>query len=554
MGRTVLDLFCGAGGFSLGFEWAGYDVLAGVDVDETALDTFAANHDARAIECDLATVDPETFAHEYDIHPSDVDVVIGGPPCLPEGHPILTYEGYVDISDVAVGQRVLTHEGNYREVVDRGHKQYSGELTVLDLKYRAEPIHITPEHPVLTEDGWIEAGELTKNHSIAFPKRKNTAVRDDFTYESKLNQFTSEERSVSITGYETWRFVGAYLAEGWRRKEGGYEITLGVHEDDVSRTVTWVEDAWGETDTWTESTEGKGVKVTFCDEGVWKFLEQFGDGAHNKRIPPWVMDMPSQWVEGLLDGYVSCDGHEKETRIRWTSVSRELVEGVQRLWYRVHGTLPSTRKQEHQGSSIIQGRKIERSDMYAGLVPTSGTNHGCLGENSDRLYVPLSSVSSEKFRGTVYNLEVAGDNSYCTHLAALHNCQGFSTAQANRDPDDPRNNLVFRFARYVDHYQPESFVMENVTGITSIDDGETVELLCEDFRQAGYSVEYATLNAADYGVPQKRRRVFFVGQQDGEPAFPEPTHAPSEEIDEPTVTALDDALRTPTALEGAISD
>jgi len=112
-------------------------------------------------------------------------------------------------------------------------------------------------------------------------------------------------------------------------------------------------------------------------------------------------------------------------------------------------------------------------------------------------------------------------------------CQGFSTANLQRDEDDPRNNLVFRFARYVKFYQPESFVMENVTGIESIDDGKTVELLYEDFEKAGYEVDHATLNAADYGVPQKRRRVFIMGVRedvDGEPRFPEPTHAPPSEI------------------------
>jgi len=113
-------------------------------------------------------------------------------------------------------------------------------------------------------------------------------------------------------------------------------------------------------------------------------------------------------------------------------------------------------------------------------------------------------------------------------------CQGYSTANLQRDEDDPRNNLVFRFARYVEYYQPRSFVMENVTGIESIDDGETIELLYDAFEEAGYDVDHATLNAADYGVPQKRRRVFFVGVRDdvdSEPQFPETTHAPQSEIE-----------------------
>lgn len=112
-------------------------------------------------------------------------------------------------------------------------------------------------------------------------------------------------------------------------------------------------------------------------------------------------------------------------------------------------------------------------------------------------------------------------------------CQGFSVANHDRDPDDPRNNLVFRFAKYVGYYQPDFFVMENVTGLKSIDDGETLELLIEDFEDRGYDVEWSVLNAADYGVPQKRKRVFVIGVHedvDGEPTFPEPTHAPKKEV------------------------
>jgi len=113
-------------------------------------------------------------------------------------------------------------------------------------------------------------------------------------------------------------------------------------------------------------------------------------------------------------------------------------------------------------------------------------------------------------------------------------CQGFSTANLDRHVADERNNLVFVFAEYVAHYRPEAFVMENVTGITSVDDGTLFERLLADLREAGYVVDHEVLNAADYGVPQKRRRMFVQGVQEdrGEtPTWPEPTHAPRSELD-----------------------
>lgn len=74
---TVVDLFAGAGGFSKGFEQAGFDVVAGVDKNEKALETWSENHDGNVLQFDLTEKTPEDVSNVV----SDIDVVIGGPPC-----------------------------------------------------------------------------------------------------------------------------------------------------------------------------------------------------------------------------------------------------------------------------------------------------------------------------------------------------------------------------------------------------------------------------------------------------------------------------------------
>lgn len=82
MSKRVLSLFSGAGGAVVGFENAGYDVVAAVDFDEDCCATVEANHDdLQVIQEDLSEIGPHEFALEYDVAPSDVDVVVGGPPC-----------------------------------------------------------------------------------------------------------------------------------------------------------------------------------------------------------------------------------------------------------------------------------------------------------------------------------------------------------------------------------------------------------------------------------------------------------------------------------------
>lgn len=96
-------------------------------------------------------------------------------------------------------------------------------------------------------------------------------------------------------------------------------------------------------------------------------------------------------------------------------------------------------------------------------------------------------------------------------------CQGFSLS-GNRDKKDPRNSLFMEFVRFVKHFQPKFFVMENVTGILSMEtkSGELVKnVIREEYDKAGYNVEIFILNAAEFGVPQSRIRVFFIGLRKG---------------------------------------
>jgi len=106
-------------------------------------------------------------------------------------------------------------------------------------------------------------------------------------------------------------------------------------------------------------------------------------------------------------------------------------------------------------------------------------------------------------------------------------CKGFSTATGKRDADDPRNSLVFSFIDWVEELRPTVVSMENVPGMTSITNSFMDEMVAT-YREAGYIAKWKILNAADYGVPQKRKRVFTVAWKKGrEPEgdwFPRPTH------------------------------
>lgn len=126
-------------------------------------------------------------------------------------------------------------------------------------------------------------------------------------------------------------------------------------------------------------------------------------------------------------------------------------------------------------------------------------------------------------------------------------CQAFSTAGQRRSLSDPRGGLFHHFIRIVQEARPRFFVMENVKGMLSAavkhrplnrrgpghpplkaeeELGSAFRVVVDELKKLDYYVVFDLLNAADYGVPQARERILFIGSRDGRSVcMPEPTHA-----------------------------
>ena len=110
-------------------------------------------------------------------------------------------------------------------------------------------------------------------------------------------------------------------------------------------------------------------------------------------------------------------------------------------------------------------------------------------------------------------------------------CQGFSVANIKRNVADERNQLYKQLIRIIEAKKPKFFLAENVKGIMSLGKGEILKMILADFSNLGYKVQAKLLNAADYGVPQLRQRVFIIGVRndvDFNYEYPLPTHSADE--------------------------
>jgi DNA (cytosine-5)-methyltransferase 1 len=124
-----------------------------------------------------------------------------------------------------------------------------------------------------------------------------------------------------------------------------------------------------------------------------------------------------------------------------------------------------------------------------------------------------------------------------TLLTAGIPCQGFSLANRKQHDEDERNYLFEEFVRSVKLLSPEFILIENVSTMRNAKDGAFVEAIAECLNRLGYAVEHRVLKAEEYGVPQSRRRLFFLGSRvTDDIEWPAPTH------DEPITVeeAIDD--------------
>lgn len=90
-------------------------------------------------------------------------------------------------------------------------------------------------------------------------------------------------------------------------------------------------------------------------------------------------------------------------------------------------------------------------------------------------------------------------------------CQSFSTLNPTKDTNDARANLYKQIARFLNEKKPKYFVCENVKGLITLQKGEIITKIKKAFENCGYRVDYQLLKAVDFGIPQRRERVFIVG-------------------------------------------
>ena len=126
-------------------------------------------------------------------------------------------------------------------------------------------------------------------------------------------------------------------------------------------------------------------------------------------------------------------------------------------------------------------------------------NYNCPKE---RFYQDIRLLDGSDFKGSV-DLFVGGSP-----------CQSFSSVGQQLGLEDTRGTLFYDFARLIKEIEPKVFIYENVRNLLRHDEGKTWKVINDVFQELGYNIEFSILDAADYGIPQRRRRLFVIGYKD----------------------------------------
>lgn len=480
---------------------------------------------------DMTTIAPRILSGEVEAP----DILCGGTPCFLGDHLVLTETGYIPIRNVQVGMKVMTHEGRLRRVLRTGFKsaQY-GFFTAVGHR----PIACTPNHPFLSVyyKTWI--GGSGRRQTVFSDTVWTPAEQMEGRQWCSLLEYDEipcEFDSAKLAGAPSllMRLAGMYVGDGWIRRFKGKNkktVMLGLNR----RKLEIYHDVFGNLGEY-EVTEGGVTKVAISDTRLADWLvKNFGEHAHAKRIPAWVLASP--YKHDFLRGYIDTDGCVLANGVSFTTVSSALAFGIADLC-NADGYVASVKFVPVKKTTAIEGRIVNQRDQWQVRAFHQACSRKSRELNGYLCRLAKSYVKTQ-YVGIVYNLEVEEDNSYILEGAVVHNCQAFSVAGLRKSLDDARGNLSLVFcelanaidtARLVRRLPPSIIFWENVPGVLNTKDNAfgcflaglaqcdvPLEVPGGKWGGAGYvltgkrAVAWRTLDAQYFGVPQRRRRVFVV--------------------------------------------
>lgn len=578
--ELIVDSFAGGGGASLGITWAtGRAPDIAINHDENAIEMHAANH-------------PDTVHVLEDVWRTDLRALVNGrrvgllwlsPDCFLAGTLILTQRGLVAIESIKVGDLVLTHKSRWRTVVSsmchqaqtvcvKGHGHY-GLVTTPNHAFYSK--RITTRYPNNKKPNGKRVAPVRKVENPYWPTA--SSMVDKLWATPHLFPESEIPTCRAEFSAEFFYWVGRYIGDGSLNK-GDVEVSCGVAEVDAFKaamTRAPLKHSDGTAIGFRVNRQGSSERVIWGSQSLVDWLRKnFGDYCHEKRIPFWCFAMQRTWREALLSGYVDADGCDEKANVTAVrTVSKQLAIGIRLLACSL-GFAPCMYLSPG-GPMTIEGRNCISRDAYI-VKWRKNLQAETVFRDGSHLFSPVRDVSDAGVQ-LVYSLQVDEDESFVADGIVVHNCKHFSRAKGGKPVEKNIRSLAWIACKWAEQVQPRMIFLENVREFAEwsplvprlvcgncgwkgtegqakllrvrrkcpacecrqlrvtedmVPDptrkGLTFRRFVGRLRNLGYHVEWRNLDAAEYGAPTHRKRLFLIARCDGQPiAWPEPTHGKS---------------------------
>lgn len=481
----VFEAFAGVGSQHMALRNLGvdYEVVGVSEIDKFAHQAYEAIHGETPNFGDISKLQPEDLP--------DFDLFTYSFPCFTGDSLVFVKDkGYVPIKQVSVGDLVLTHTGEYKEVTafyNQGLKplfSVSSELT--------RDISTTENHPFyvrsksesgLTPPKWKEARELTISDYLGFPV--NTESQLPQGYPSLESHFEN---------LDFWRLLGVLLVYPFTLK--GEELILKVDNKHYHLLRDLTE---GLFDTSSLELGNSQLEFRIRNCALVNYLRESALKRHRLHFQAQWVDLPLQQIRALLWGFQRVSGQTVDFTSTLFVTGKELLYGISQLVLKAY-KVPFTVRE-----SINDHYRIEFSELE--------TQSDSMIFEDNFVWVSVESASYTPYNGSVYDISVKDNHSFTVQNCIVHNCTDLSSAGKQRGFEKgsgTSSSLLWECQRIIEGKKPKALLLENVKALNSAKFRDGFHSWLSFLRGLGYTNYYGVLNAKDFGLPQNRERVFVV--------------------------------------------
>ena len=498
----LLELFGGIGACSSALTRLGinYEIADYVEIDKYAVASYNAIHNTNFEPQDITTWDKDI----------KVDLIMHGSPCVTADSLILTKDGYKPITDVQVGDEVLTKSNVWQKVAKKFDNGVHQTCYLDGMGF--ENIHCTLNHKFYVREMY------RKGHkSIRYFKEPVFKMAKDLTKKDYFGvPVIQDEKPFYTNECDFWYMLGMYLGDGWLSKTTN-DIIIAFNDTKLEKLKARLnQEKWK----YTYYKERTCYKFRFSNKKIYEFIEKYiGTGSNKKNIPYEILCLPKLQLQNFYDGYLDSDGCIVNERHQFSSINRNLIYSISLIINKLYKRPTSIYKNKVKNTKEIEGRLVNQKDWYLlRFNPNKKMQDKAFYEDGYVWYPFNKLVMAEK--ENVYNMEVEEDHSYIVQGCISKNCQDFSLAgkQAGGDKDSgTRSSLMYETLRIVEKLKPKYVIWENVKNLISKNHIHNFESYLKSMKELGYKNYYKVLNAKDYGIPQNRERIFTISKLDDEP-------------------------------------